>query len=324
MAVIPRKIIFMVFLFACFIQSATYSQDVTLLPPQKEGGMPLMEALNNRKSTRDFGSQAISQQVLSDLLWAAYGYNRPQEKKRTAPSALNIQNMGIYVALADGLYLYNAEDHSLELILQEDIRAETGTQAYVKNAPLNLVYVADLSMMSNAGDKGEFYSIAHAGFISQNVYLFCASSGLVTVVRDWIDRDALKVTMKLKEDQEIILAQSVGYPIGSSQHSMEGDEKKIDENYSLFHNFPNPFNAETQIHYSLSNEAHVRITVCDIKGDVIKAILNDKQTSGEYLLKWDGTDDAGKRMASGVYFYQIELDYGENRLIEAQKMLMLK
>ncbi len=200
--------------FAMLILSlqCAFAQDVKLPPPQKNGGLPLMEALNNRKSTRNLSGRELSPQVLSDLLWAAYGYNRPEEMKRTAPSAMNVQNISVYVAKADGFYLYDAKNQSLQLILNQDIRGQTGQQNFVKDAALNLVYVADVSSMRDSGDKALMYSYAHTGFISQNVYLFCASASLGTVVRDMINRDVLRQTMKLNDNQRIILCQSVGYP----------------------------------------------------------------------------------------------------------------
>ena len=187
------------------------AQDVKLPDPKKEGGMPLMEALNNRKSTRNFSTKEISNQVLSNMLWAAYGFNRPEQKMRTAPSAWNIQNINVYIAKPEGLYLYDASNNVLKLVLKEDIREKTGTQSFVKDVPVNIIYVADLSMMSKIGDKAKFYSAAQTGFIAQNVYLFCASFSLGAVIRDMIDRESLRKIMKLKKDNEIILAQSVGY-----------------------------------------------------------------------------------------------------------------
>ena len=318
------KSAFSTFLLICLTQRAAYGQDVILPEPQKNGGMPLMEALSKRKSIRDYSDKEIPMQVLSDLLWAAYGFNRPQQKMRTVPSAWNIQNMNIYVAKADGLYLYDAVSHSLKWILNEDIRAQTGTQSYVRDAAVNLVYVADLSMMSRAGDRGEFYSIAHAGFIGQNVYLFCASFDLATVVRDLINRDALREVMKLEDDQEIMLAQSIGYPKGTSQIHMKKEEFEQPDSYSLSQNSPNPFNSETQINYRLSENAHVKINIFDSKGEKIKTVLNQKQTSGDYTLRWNGLDENGKRMASGVYFYQMEAHNDNNQFKQTRKMLMLK
>lgn len=186
---------------------------IQLLKPQVDRGRPLMQALKDRSSSRSFSSEKLPLQVLSNLLWAASGVNRPETGKRTAPSAMNRQEIDIYVATADGLYLYNAKDHILKPVLGEDIRAITGRQGYVKEAPLNLIYVADFSRMGEAAkEEKEFYSAADTGFIGQNVYLFCASEDLATVVRGSIDRKALAKAMKLRPDQRIILAQSVGYP----------------------------------------------------------------------------------------------------------------
>jgi nitroreductase len=143
------------------------------------------------------------------MLWAACGINRPDSGHRTAPSARDMQEIDIYVARADGLYLFDAKENMLMLVLAEDIRASTGKQSFVKDAPINLIYVADLSKM---GADMDFYAATDTGFISENVYLFCASSGLATVVRGFIDKPALAKAMKLRPDQKIILAQTVGYP----------------------------------------------------------------------------------------------------------------
>ena len=211
MIILIKKSILLLILILCFTQFLIFAQDIKLPAPQKSGGMSLMEALSKRKSSRNFSSKEISLQTLSNLLWAAYGFNRPDQKKRTVPSAWNIQNMNVYAATKEGLYLYDAGDNVLKLVLKKDIRDKTGSQNFVKDVPINLIYVADLSMMSKVKDKAKFYSAAHTGFIAQNVYLFCASFNLGTVVRDLIDRDALRKIMNLKDDKEIILAQSVGY-----------------------------------------------------------------------------------------------------------------
>ena len=186
---------------------------IQLLKPQVDKGRPLMQVLKDRSSSRSFSKEKLPMQVLSNLLWAGFGVNRTDTGKRTAPSAMNRQEIDIYVATADGLYLYDAKAHVLTPILSEDIRAMTGTQEYVKDAAINLIYVADYSKMgtSTKEDK-DIYSSADTGFISENVYLYCASEGLATVVRGSIDRQALAKVMRLRPDQKIILAQSVGYP----------------------------------------------------------------------------------------------------------------
>jgi SagB-type dehydrogenase family enzyme len=188
-------------------------QTIPLPPPQTDGGRPLMQVLKERSSSRAFGSKTLSRHELSNLLWAAFGVNRSDSGKRTAPSAKNQQEIDIYVATADGLYLYDVPAHTLKQILAADIRAETGLQPYVKEAAVNLVYVADMSRMGDMKDEDKvFYSAADAGFIGQNVYLYCTSEGLGTVVRGAIDRPALSKVMGLRPDQKVILAQSVGYP----------------------------------------------------------------------------------------------------------------
>ncbi len=186
---------------------------ISLPKPQSEGGRPLMQVLKNRQSSRSFSSEKLPVQVLSNLLWAGFGVNRPDSGHRTAPSAMNWHEIDIYVATHDGLYRYEAKEHQLQPILGEDIRALTGRQPFVKDAAINLVYVADFSRVTggSAEDK-EMYTAADTGFISENVYLFCASEGLATVVRGSIDRQALAKAMKLRRDQKIILAQTIGYP----------------------------------------------------------------------------------------------------------------
>jgi nitroreductase len=146
------------------------------------------------------------------MLWAACGVNRP-DGKRTAPTAMNKQEIDVYVALEQGLYLYDAKANTLVPILAEDIRAATGKQPFVKDAPVNLIFVADYAKMAAMpDDQKDFYAATDTGFISQNVYLFCASEGLATVVRGYVDRAECHSAMKLRPDQKIILAQTVGYP----------------------------------------------------------------------------------------------------------------
>ncbi len=188
-------------------------QEIKLPKPHMDGGMPLMKALAARATSRAFSDAELPLQVLADLLWAADGINRPENGHRTAPSANNVQNIDIYVALKGGLYVYDAKENSLKPVLGEDVRAATGSQDFVKIVPLDLVYVADLSKFTKGTDEVKsFYSAAHTGFIAQNVYLFCASEGLSVVVRGMVDKDALAKVMKLRPDQKVMLAQSVGYP----------------------------------------------------------------------------------------------------------------
>ncbi len=192
----------------------SFTQDIIKLPdPQTDLGKPLMKALKDRKSTREFSPEKLPIQVLSNLLWAAYGINRPESGGRTSPSAMNCQDIDIYLAMAEGLFLYLPKEHALKLIIPQDIRHLTGRQNFVREAPLNLIYVSNFSRMTRIRDEEkEFFSGAHTGFIAQNVYLFCSSEGLATVVRAMIDRPTLSKAMDLKHDQRITLSQTVGYP----------------------------------------------------------------------------------------------------------------
>ena len=195
------------------LAAAQELKPIELPKPQVDGGRPLMQVLKDRSTSRDFSSEKLPLPVLSNLLWAAFGVNRPESGKRTAPSARNWQEIDIYVATADGLYVYDAKAHRLNPVLAEDVRAATGTQPYVKDAPVNLVYVADLAKTGKASAPDQdFYTAADTGFIAQNVYLYCASEGLATVIRGSVDRPALAKLMKLRPDQKITLSQTVGYP----------------------------------------------------------------------------------------------------------------
>ncbi len=206
------RLVFIILLICPTLTLAQELKPIHLLEPQMDGGRPLMQVLKDRSSSREFSNEKLPMQVLSDMLWAAFGVNRPESGKRTAPSANNRQEIDIYVATADGLYLFDAKAHMLMPVLAEDIRTLTGTQSFVQEAPVNLIYVSDFSKMGDAEENKKFFnSAANTGFISQNVYLYCASEGLVTVVRGSIDKPALEKAMNLRPDHKVILAQSVGY-----------------------------------------------------------------------------------------------------------------
>ncbi len=199
-------------LLVLFFSAASTAADSIKLPsPRTDGGKPLMQALKERMSNRTFSDRKIPMQTLSDLLWAAFGINR-QDGKRTAPSAKNWQEMDIYVAAPEGLFLWDPKENVLNPIQSKDMRELAGTQRYAKDAAINLIYVADFAKVDGGGYDQNTLVGADTGFISQNVYLYCASEGLATVVRASIDRDALAKEMKLRPEQKIILAQSVGYP----------------------------------------------------------------------------------------------------------------
>jgi SagB-type dehydrogenase family enzyme len=190
------------------------SNTITLPYVDRQGGMPLMEALAKRHSSREFSTTPLPLPILSALLWAAYGVNRP-DGGRTAPSAINSQEIDVYVALPAGAYRYDAQEHVLRLVAASDLRRVTGYQDFVDEAPLDLVYVADHTRMSLVpAAQRESYASAAAGAISQNVYLYAAAAGLATVIRAWINRDAMASALGLTHDQQVLLSQTVGFPLG--------------------------------------------------------------------------------------------------------------
>lgn len=192
-------------------QSAVHK--ATPLPaPRKTGGRPLMEALAQRRSTREFSPQPLPAQVLSNLLWAAYGVNRPSGD-RTAPYWRHVMVVDVYAAMADGVWLYDPGQHALVPYLPDDIRARTGLQDFVATAPLDLVYVAHGERMRDISpEERRLYASVDTGFIGQNVYLFCASEGLATVFRGGIDYAKLGAAMRLDAMTFVTFSQTVGYP----------------------------------------------------------------------------------------------------------------
>jgi len=186
---------------------------IKLPMPQMDKGRALMQVLKNRQSLRNIAPDKLSLQELGNLLWAACGVNRPESGKRTAPTAVNWQEIDVYVALPEGLYLYDARGHTLTPVLDEDIRPLAGKQKFVQTAPVVLIYTADFDKMTRASKESKhFYSATDTGFISQNVYLYCASEGLATVVIGMVDKPRLQRKMRLRPAQRVILTQPVGYP----------------------------------------------------------------------------------------------------------------
>lgn len=195
------------------LEARAIAPAMALPAPDTHGGAPLMQALAKRRSSREFASDPLSPQVLSNLLWAAFGINRCDSGGRTAPSALGAQEIDIYAALPGGLYLYDPAAHTLTLVAAVDARRVTGYQDFVDEAPLDLLYVADHQHVSPVpAEQRTAYSAACAGAIAQNVYLYCASEGLATVVRGWIDRVALAAALNLGPNEQVLLAQTVGRP----------------------------------------------------------------------------------------------------------------
>ena len=168
-----------------------------------------MQALNERVTLREFSDKMLTDQQLSDLLWAANGVNR-DNGKRTAPSARNCQEIDIYVLMSTGTYLYLADQHALQLVDAADIRSQAAMQPFVAKAPVLLMFVANYDKMTGMDkDAKEFYGATDAGFVSQNVYLYCASEKLATVVLGSIHRDFLEKKLGFKG--KAILGQPVGY-----------------------------------------------------------------------------------------------------------------
>jgi len=187
---------------------------MALPPPLMEGGMPLMAALKARHSTRDFADKPLPPAVLSNLLWAAWGINRPANGMRTAPSSHTAMDIDLYLAMANGVWLYDPKAHRLVSHMTEDLRGETTLgQDFVKTAPLNIIYVSDAKRMGKVSDADRALNgIADSAVIGENVYLFCASEGLATVLRASVPGAKLAQRMGLAPTQSIYFAQSVGYP----------------------------------------------------------------------------------------------------------------
>lgn len=185
--------------------------------PRQQGGMPLLTALAARHSTREFADRQLPEQLLSNLLWAAFGVNRPDTGKRTAPSSYNWQDIGLYVFTADGVWTYDAGQHALKQVKRGDHRKLAGLQSYVWTAPLSIVYVSDQTTMQQ-GDETfpDEYKLLiggiDAGHVSQNVYLFCASEGLGAVARASVDAAAFSKAFNLPPEHKVMLGQTVGYP----------------------------------------------------------------------------------------------------------------
>ena len=192
---------------------------IKLPEPQKDLEFPLMKALENRRTIRKWKETPISEQNISNLLWAACGITKHKygrvKSKRTAPSACNAQEIRVYIIMKQGVYLYNEENHELIEIITEDIRENIGTQKMMKSAPMGLVFVADLSRMTSPFLKNKeaqrFCAWVDTGYISQNVYLYCAASNLGTAVLSLVNREKLHQLMKLKGHEKIVLTQVVGY-----------------------------------------------------------------------------------------------------------------
>ena len=200
---------------AALLSGSLFAQTETVkLPaPEKKNGKPLMEALDERHSAREFANKEMPKQTLSNLLWAAHGINREEDGKHTTPTSKNVQDMQVYVTTQDGAFLYLPEKNAVQKVVDKDIRASMGEQEFTANAAVNLVYVSDFSKYEGGDETTKHITAsAHCGFIGQNVYLFCASEGLNSVFRAWIDKELIHEKLKLEDNQHVIYTQTVGYP----------------------------------------------------------------------------------------------------------------
>ena len=196
-----------------------HAENTIKLPtPQKDLQFPLMKALEKRRSIRKWKNDALSDQELSNLLWAACGITKEEtsrsKSRRTAPSASNSQAIKIYVTMKKGLFLYDEKNHQLIQILSKNIIENIGTQKMMHSAPIGLIYVSDFSKMKIYLAKDDhrkyFVSGTDTGFISQNVYLYCAAANLNTVVLGLVNREKLHDIMGLKEHEKVVYTQVVG------------------------------------------------------------------------------------------------------------------
>jgi nitroreductase len=197
------------------IAAAQTQQPIALPPPRTDFGKSLAQAMKLRRSIREYDPRPLPPQVLSELLWSAYGVNRPATADRTAPSWRHARETDIFAATAGGVWRYDPIKQMLVPHLAADVRGQTGVQDFVGTAPLNLVYVSNAEHLSGVS-REEQHRVAAAdiGFIGQNVYLYCASEGLACVFRASLDTERLARTLGLGETQFVMFAQTVGYPKG--------------------------------------------------------------------------------------------------------------
>jgi len=209
--IMSRFALIAITLIAAAAYAADVGETIPLPAARQSGGMPLFDALKNRKSTKEFSDKELDLKQISEILWCGFGVNRPKEMRRTAPSAMNAQEIDLYVSTKDGVYLYDFKNHALQKISNQDIRLKISGQPYSKDVPVVIVFVADYSRTKAAPAQRQLYAYIDTGFISQNIYLYCASEGLGTVIHE-LNRAETSKLLNLKSGQEVIMAQSVGYP----------------------------------------------------------------------------------------------------------------
>jgi SagB-type dehydrogenase family enzyme len=210
-----KLILFLGTVIFCNDLNAQELKPIALNLPDKTRGLTIMQAFEKRASASVFSSEKLKLQDLSDLLWAANGINRPDLKKRTAPSAMNSQDIDIYVFMSDGVYLYNATGNTLDPVVSGDQRLSVaGRQAEFAQASVILLLVSDVSKFSGSDDSGKLSIAAmDAGIVSQNISIFCAGTGLITRPRATMDQPKLKEILKLKDYQHPLLNNPVSYPV---------------------------------------------------------------------------------------------------------------
>lgn len=208
-----KRIGFLPLVFSvCLSVIAQDLSSITLPGPDLNKNVSLRDALTKRMSVREYKDSAVSLQDLSNLLWAANGINRPEKNGRTAPSAINAQDIDIYVIKVEGVYLYDPVKQALNPVQKGDFRKNIGGQGFVETAPVNLLLVSDLSRFKRGDDTKKLqWAAFDAGVVSQNISLYCASAGLGTVVRAMIDHDKMQAALKLTSTQKIMLNHPVGY-----------------------------------------------------------------------------------------------------------------
>ena len=190
--------------------------DITLPAADTRSGMPLYEALSKRQSRRSFSDTPLTPRELSQIFWSAFGVNRAESGKRTAPSARNWQEIELYAFTKDGVYRYDAKRHVLAGVISGDHRLSASTASFAADAPLIIVYAADRSKAPGSSDEmWAFFSAVDTGFISQNVYLAAEAEGLSTVVLGSVDRKSVSRLLNFSKDKTVLLAQPVGHGSGS-------------------------------------------------------------------------------------------------------------
>ncbi|MBQ3689506.1 MAG: nitroreductase family protein [Bacteroidales bacterium] len=205
-----------IFLTTCFVLATTLfsmAQDIVKLPePDKNVSMTLYQALQQRKSVREYSGKEIDDMKLSQLLWAAVGINRP-DGHLTAPTAINAQDITVYVCRKDGAWLYVAKDNALKKVSSKDLRkAVAANQSFAADAPLCLVIVSDNEKFHGGSTNGPTISGAiDAGYVSQNIDLACEALGLATVPRASMEKETLKKELNLTDSQNPILNHPIGY-----------------------------------------------------------------------------------------------------------------